>query len=527
VASAGSAADSAARPSHVDPVALADIARLLGLGGDDVAGVSATGLTASSGLVRPDDLYAAVPGSRTHGARFADQARAAGAVAILTDPEGARIAESAGLPALVVEAPRRVLGTVAALVYGRPSDAITLIGVTGTQGKTTTTHLIGAGVGGGGRRAAVVGTNGTWIDGEPVRSALTTPEAPELHALFGVMRERDVDVCAMEVSSHALVMGRVDGVVFDLAVFTNLGRDHLDFHSDMEDYFAAKAQLFTPERSRRALVSIDDEYGLRLAIDAKVPTVTYTAAGAVADWAGDLDVDESSPQQSVFALSGPSGRQMRASVSMAGRFNVANAVAAIAACSITGVDPAAAAGGIAALGSVRGRMEKVSEGQPFSVVVDYAHKPDALIAALEALRPVTPGRLIIVIGAGGDRDTGKRPLMGKVAAAIADIVVVTDDNPRSEDPAEIRAAIVAGADDVRRAVDAGVVDYGRADVHEIADRAEAIGFALRTAEPDDTVLVAGKGHETGQEIGDHVLPFDDREVAVGVLRSIAGEGGTA
>jgi UDP-N-acetylmuramoyl-L-alanyl-D-glutamate--2,6-diaminopimelate ligase len=488
-------------------VSLSAIAAHLGLPVAELPPVDATGLTAASGQVRPGDLYAGVPGSRTHGARFAEAARAAGAVAILTDAEGAGLAEASGLPTLVVGGPRRVLGSVAALVYGRPAESLTLVGVTGTHGKTTVTHLVAAGAAGGGRRTAVVGTNGTWIDGSPVGSELTTPEAPELHALFAVMRERGVDVCAMEVSSHALVMGRVDGVLFDLGVFTNLGRDHLDFHRDVEDYFEAKSQLFTPERSRAALVSIDDEWGLRLVFDPTVATQTYSADAAVADWVGEIDVEASTAHNTVFALTGPRGLRLRGSVAMAGRFNVANAVAAIAACASIGVDPEDAARGVASNGLVPGRMEVVPGDQPFSVVIDYAHKPDAVVAALDALRSVTAGRLIVVIGAGGDRDRGKRPLMGHVAAERADVVVVTDDNPRGEDAAQIRAEILAGARDATT----------DADVLEVGDRAEAIATALRTAEPGDTVLIAGKGHETGQEVGDRVLPFDDRVTAVEVL----------
>jgi UDP-N-acetylmuramoyl-L-alanyl-D-glutamate--2,6-diaminopimelate ligase len=498
-------------------VPLTDIAHRLGVSTTQVPSVSVTGLTAASARVQPGDLYAGVPGAHTHGARFVDAARAAGAVAVLTDAEGAELAVSSGLPVVVVDQPRAVLGTVAAQVYGHPADSLILVGVTGTQGKTTVSHLIAAGADAGGSTTAVVGTNGASIAGDPVGSVLTTPEAPELHALFAVMRERGVGVCAMEVSSHAIVMGRVDGVVFDVAVFTNLGRDHLDFHRDMEDYFNAKAQLFTPERSRRALVSIDDEWGLRLAFDPKVPTQTYSADDAVADWVGAIDVADSTPHRTAFTLRGPGGLELRGGVSMAGSFNVANAVAAIAACASIGVDPDDAARGVAGLASVRGRMEVVSGDHPFSVVVDYAHKPDAVIAVLDALRAVTDGRLIVVLGAGGDRDRGKRPLMGRAAAERADLVVVTDDNPRSEHPGQIRAEVIAGASEAAPG----------AEVRELGDRALAIESALRAAAPGDTVLIAGKGHESGQEVGDRVLPFDDRACALDVLARLAAEGSTA
>jgi UDP-N-acetylmuramoyl-L-alanyl-D-glutamate--2,6-diaminopimelate ligase len=421
-------------------------------------------------------------------------------------------------PVLVVPSPRTILGSIASMVYGHPSRDLTMIGVTGTQGKTTVTQLVNAGVEGAGRRTAVIGTMGTWIDGRPVKSALTTPEAPDLHALFAVMRELDVEVCAMEVSSHALVMGRVDGVVFDLALFTNFGRDHLDFHADVEEYFAAKAELFTPARAKRALLNADDAEVARLAAEPKIPTRTFSMsdspAGKAADW-WSHDVT-STAHGSSFVVQGPDGRTVTGSVGLAGAFNVANAVAAIAAIGECGLDAEAAAAAIARVDTVPGRMEAIDAGQPFAVIVDYAHKPDAVTATLEALRPVTTGRLTIVVGAGGDRDQGKRPLMGEIAARLADVLIVTDDNPRSEDPAAIRAEIVAGA------------GHGQAEVLEIGDRRTAIERALQDARPGDAVLIAGKGHETGQEVGGHVLPFDDRQVARDVLALLArptGAGG--
>jgi len=348
----------------------------------------------------------------------------------------------------------------------------------------------------------VVGTVGTRVDGVDVRTTLTTPEAPDLHALFAVMRERGVRACAMEVSSHALVMGRVDGVVFDVAAFTNLGRDHLDFHADVEDYFAAKASLFTPERARLGLVNVDDEHGRRLLAGATIPMRTFSASGADADWtARDVTLH---PTGSTFTVHGPDGQQVPAQVPLTGDFNVANALCAIASLAEAGFDPEAVAGGIAASGGVPGRLEQVHAGQDYLAVVDYAHKPDAVTAALTALRPLTRGRLVVVLGAGGDRDHGKRPLMGEIAARLADVLVVTDDNPRTEDPAAIRAAVLAGA--------ASVPEQQRAQVHECGDRREAIRLAVASAAAGDTVVVAGKGHETGQEVDGGVLPFDDREV---------------
>ncbi|MFD1945725.1 UDP-N-acetylmuramoyl-L-alanyl-D-glutamate--2,6-diaminopimelate ligase [Nocardioides aestuarii] len=456
-----------------------------------------TGLTLSSRRVLAGDLYAALPGARAHGADFADGALAAGAVAVLTDPAGAeRVGDD--VPVLVVADPRAVLGGLAARVHGDPASSLRLLGVTGTQGKTTTTRLAEGGLQAVGVPAGVIGTVGTRVAGEDVKTDLTTPEAPDLHGLFAMMRERGVEACAMEVSSHALVMGRVDGVVFDVAVFTNLGRDHLDFHADLEDYYRAKASLFTPERARRALVNVDDEHGRRLVSETTIPVRTFSATGAEADWrAVDLQLEATGSR---FTLVTPDGERIAAGVPLPGDFNVANALAAIAACAEVGYDAGRIAAGIAAGPGVPGRLERVEAGQDFVVVVDYAHKPDAVESALRTLRPLTEGRLLVVIGAGGDRDPGKRPLMGEIAARLADVVVVTDDNPRTEDPAAIRAAVLAGTGE------------GRAEVVEVGDRRAAIREALARAAPGDVVLVAGKGHETGQEVHGTVHPFDDREV---------------
>ncbi len=473
--------------------------------------VELTGLSLSSQRIAPGDLYAALPGARVHGIEFAAAAAEAGAVAILTDPDGAERARAAGgslPPLLVVERPRAVLGRLAAHMYGEPAGGLRMIGVTGTQGKTTTTRLIESGLQRAGVPTAVIGTVGTRVAGQDLPTSLTTPEAPDLHGLFAMMRERGVVSCAMEVSSHALVMGRVDGVVFDLAVFTNLGRDHLDFHVDLEDYFQAKASLFTPERARRGLVNVDDEHGRRLLAEATIAMRTFSLTGRDADWqAVEVELEAG---RSTFTVLGPDGIAVEAGVPIPGDFNVANALAAIAACGEVGFDVGRVASGIMLGGGVPGRLEPVDAGQEFVVVVDYAHKPDAVEAAIRTLRPLTSGQVIVVLGAGGDRDPGKRPLMGEIAARLADVLVVTDDNPRSEDPAQIRAAVLSG------------VGAGEADVLEIGDRRAAIAAALDRARPGDIVVVAGKGHETGQEINGVVHPFDDREVLRALLAGRAG-----
>ena len=457
-----------------------------------------TGLSLSSQRIRPGDLYAALPGARVHGIDFVGAAIRAGAVAVLTDPDGASAAGGLSVPLLVVPEPRTALGRLAAHVYGDPASSLRMIGVTGTQGKTTTTRLLEGGLQHAGVRAAAIGTVGTRVAGRELRTTLTTPEAPDLHGLFAMMCERRVSACAMEVSSHALVKGRVDGVVFDVAVFTNLGRDHLDFHDGVEEYFAAKASLFTPERARLGLVNADDAHGRRLAAEAAIPMRTFSLTGRTADWQA-VDV-ELSAGGSQFTVLGPDGLAVDAGVPLPGDFNVANALAAIAAAAEAGFDTARVARGIATGGGVPGRLERVDAGQDFEVVVDYAHKPDAVEAALQTLRPLTAGRLIVVIGAGGDRDHGKRPIMGEIAARLADVVVVTDDNPRTEEAATIRAAVLAGT------------TGATAEVLEVEDRRTAIAEALRLARTGDIVVVAGKGHETGQEIDGVVHPFDDRVV---------------
>ncbi len=461
--------------------------------------VTVTGLSLSSRRVQPGDIYAALPGSQVHGASYAADAVAAGAAAVLTDEEGTRIAGDLGVPLLVLENPRGVLGSLASRLHGDPAASLRLMAVTGTQGKTTTTRLLEGGLTAVGVSAAVIGTVGTRIAGRDVQTSLTTPEAPDLHALFAVMLEQGVTACAMEVSSHALVMGRVDGVVFDVAAFLNLGRDHLDFHEDVEDYYRAKASLFTPERAQRGLTNVDDTFGRRLMKEASVPMATFSPSGGAADWrAEDVSLETAG---SGFTVVTPAGARIPAWVPLTGDFNVANALCAIALAGEAGLDPRRVADGIARSGGVPGRLERVDEGQDFLAIVDYAHKPDAVEAALAALRTLTTGRLVLVIGAGGDRDTGKRPLMGEIGARLADVLVVTDDNPRSEDPAAIRSAVLAGAAEVTRG----------AEVLEIGDRRTAIRQAVEMARTGDTVVIAGKGHETGQEIAGTVHPFDDRD----------------
>jgi len=480
---------------------LTELADWLGASGpmhtEGALDVAVTGISLSTQRIQPGDLYAALPGARTHGATYAADALADGAVGVLTDEDGARLLPP-GTPALVVDQPRRVLGRLAARIYGEPAAAMRMIGVTGTQGKTTTTRLLDDGLAAAGITGAVIGTVGTRVAGADIKTALTTPEAPDLHGLFALMRERDVEVCAMEVSSHALVLGRVDGVVFDVATFLNLGRDHLDFHPDLEAYFEAKASLFTPERARVGLTNVDDEFGRRLLHHATIPMQTFSMQGE-ADWrATDIEL---CGDGTTFTVLGPKGLSVPVRVPVPGAFNVSNALAALASAALAGLDVDRVATGIGQGAGVPGRLERVDAGQDFVLVVDYAHKPDAVEAVLTTLRPLTDGQLIVVLGAGGDRDPGKRAIMGEIAARLADVLIVTDDNPRTEDPAGIRAAVLAGT------------THAAAEVVELGDRRAAIDEAVRRAEPGDVVLVAGKGHETGQEIQGETHPFDDRIVA--------------
>jgi UDP-N-acetylmuramoyl-L-alanyl-D-glutamate--2,6-diaminopimelate ligase len=473
------------------------------------ASVLVTGVTHASGEVRPGDLYAALPGASRHGAEFLPAAVRAGAVAVLTDPAGAPAAAEAGLPALVVERPRAVLGDIAAAVYGDPTAALTVFGITGTAGKTSTAYMVDAGLRAAGRTPGLIGTVQTRLGDLVLDSVRTTPEATDLHAMLAYARERGVDSVVMEVSSHALAMDRVGGVSFDVGGWTNFGLDHLDFHADADDYFAAKARLFDG-RCRVEILNLDDPALRRLI---RGHTVTYSAAGDPAATWRAVDVAGAGRQR--FTALGPGGLAVPAGVALPGRHNVANALLALAGLVAVGVDPVTAAEGIAGLPAVPGRLEEVGPtGGPVTGVVDYAHKPDSIVAALAALRAVSAargGRLICVIGAGGDRDRAKRPVMGRAAADGADLVLVTDDNPRMEDPAVVRAEVLAGA------------RSGAAEVAEVPGRREAIAEAVRRARPGDVVALLGKGHERGQEIAGRVEPFDDRDelsaaLAAGSLR---------
>lgn len=499
------------RPSHPAGSALGLVAAQVAAvpaHGPRVPDIRITGVTLRSQDVQASDLFAALPGASSHGARHAAEAVSRGAVAILTDAAGvAEIGADVGVPVLVHPAPRSVLGEIAATVYGHPSEKLRVIGVTGTSGKTTTTYLVEAGLRSADRMPGLIGTVGIRIDGRDQPSALTTPEAPDLQALLAVMAEQGVDTVVMEVSSHALTLGRVDGVRFAVGGFTNLSRDHLDFHPTMQDYFDAKAKLFDPESPTHASVSVvcvDDDAGRAIAGLAHDP-VSVSTSGAAADWCvEDVRAVDAGAQE--FVAVDPAGVHHGLRIGLPGRYNVANCLLAVALLDAVGVSPEQAAHGLRTA-SVPGRLESVDRGQPFLALVDYAHKPGALEAVLQTLREQGAGRLAVVFGAGGNRDPGKRAPMGQVAAALAELVVVTDDNPRDEDPAAIRAEIVAGT-------------AGRAEVVEIGDRRQAIDFAVAWAQPGDIVLIAGKGHEPGQTSHGVTRPFDDRDELAAALEAL-------
>ena len=524
------------RPEAVRPVDVALLARLAGAelnprtagAGpgpllDAAAGThTVTGATLRAASVRPGDLFAALAGGRAHGADFAAQAIAGGAAAVLTDPAGADRAEirHSRLPVLVHPNPREVLGPVSAAIYGEPTARLRVLGVTGTSGKTTVGHLLEAGLAAAGRATGLLGTVRTRVrvpghDDRALPSAFTTPEAPDLQALFAVMVEAGVTDVAMEVSSHALALGRVGGTRFSVGAFTNLSQDHLDFHPTMQDYFEAKALLFAGgaagvDAARHGVVCLDDEWGRQLA--GRRPdavTVSSDPAGPPASWTVRELVAHPDGTQTFTAI-GPDGLAQPVTLALPGRYNVANALVALACLDADGIPPSVAAEGFARL-SVPGRMQRVDAGQPWLGVVDYAHKPAAVAALLDALRAqIRPhARVITVLGCGGDRDTGKRPLMGAAATIRSDLLVVTDDNPRSEEPGRIRRAMLEGA----------LHEPARGDVIEIGDRRSAIVYAVRSARPGDAVVIAGKGHETGQEVHGVKYPFDDADELVAAIRA--------
>ena len=498
------------RPRRTAPRSLRALASRLGaavLG--DVRGRSVTGITIRSQDVRPGDLFVGLPGAGAHGARFASAAQASGAVALLTDPTGAALAAGVDLPVLVVDDPRRLLGAAAAWLL-RTEDAVPLLlGVTGTNGKTTTVTLIDQLLRRIGRRTGISTTAERAVDGVRVPSRLTTPEADELHGMLAAMRERRVDAAAIEVSAQALVRARVAGVRFDVAGFTNLSHDHLDDFGDMETYFAAKAALFEPERARRGVVSLDSPWGARLAARAGVPVTTIALQGD-ADWR--VRILDRGLDGTRFRVTAPDGRGLETRVRMLGDHAAADAALAVAMLVEGGVALEALQGALVDDGfdvAVPGRLERLpSSGGP-AVHLDVAHTPDAFEKSLGALRAVTPGRIVMVFGADGDRDPSKRFDMGRVAGAHADVVVVTDHHSRFEDPDAIRRALLQGARST-----------GRAEVLDVPDPSAGIRAAVAMTGPGDAVLWAGTGRTEYRDVGGRKIPYSFHAEACAALAEL-------
>jgi UDP-N-acetylmuramoyl-L-alanyl-D-glutamate--2,6-diaminopimelate ligase len=477
---------------------------------------SITGVSFDSRTTAPGDLFVARTGLASDGHRFAADAAARGAAAVVAE----RMPEPAiDLPVILVPDSREALARVAAALHDWPSRKLTLVGVTGTNGKTTSTHFLTAVAAAAGRRTGRIGTVGYDIAGTTLDAPHTTPEAPVLEELLARMVAARVDFCAMEVSSHALEQRRSFGLDFRGVLFTNLTQDHLDYHHDFDAYYAAKRRLFSAagrgsDMPAVAAINIDDAHGRRLAREAAPPVVTFAVESPADYRASVLSMDNAG---SDVAFEMPGGR-LTARLGMVGPFNVMNALGAAALMTELGYDADTVRRGLESLHGVPGRMERVDRGQPFSVLVDYAHTPDALERVLLAAREATTGRLTAVFGCGGDRDRTKRPIMGRLATQIADHAIVTSDNPRSEVPEAIVAEIVAGARE------------GGGSFDVVVDRRTAIETALRAAGPGDTVVIAGKGHEPYQILADRTIHFDDREEAARVLgelgwRKTGGAGG--
>ena len=456
-----------------------------------------SGLTQTSQDVEPGDIFLAFPGEKAHGASFCAEAIHRGAHAVLTDIQGAQIVRgiSQGFPVVVVRDPRRSAGTLAAWFYDEPMRDMYSVGITGTNGKTTTTTLLHQIWTHAGRESGLIGTVETRIGSDFLKSKRTTPESSELQALAATMRERHVRNFVMEVSSHAISLERIRGSHFAAVAFTNLTQDHLDFHGTMEEYFQAKSALFTFEYAELAFINMDDPYGVQLAQNVAIPVRTISRQNEKADWNYDFAVPHLRGHD--VSIRGLGGILIEGFLPLHGGYNLDNALMAVALAYESGVDPVEIAAILPTLMGAQGRMEPVNVGQDFAAFVDYAHSPDAVSRVLEACKMMTVGKVIAVLGCGGDRDSSKRALMGMALSNGSDVAIFTSDNPRSEDPAGILEQMVAG-------LSVGLPDQ------VVLDRRMAIWYAVSQALPGDTVVILGKGHETGQEIAGAVIPFDDR-----------------
>ena len=457
------------------------------------ASIVITGLTLSSNAVQAGDLFIALPGEKNHGADFAADAIAHGAVAVLTDSAGA--AKINGVPVIVSSNPRRAAGVISAWFYSEPMRDLYSVGVTGTNGKTTVTTLLHQIMSAAGRESGLIGTVETRIGNEVIASKRTTPESSDLQALSAVMRERHMRNLVMEVSSHAISLERIRGSHFAVVAFTNLSQDHLDFHKTMQAYFEAKAKLFTFEFADLAVINIDDSYGVKLADLTELPVMSVSRDNQSATWHyASITKDYVGAH---VAIRGSGGILIEGKVHLHGVYNFDNLLMAVAIATESGIDPIDIAAILPQLTGAAGRLESVLLGQNFTALVDYAHSPDAVARVLETAHEISDGRVIAVLGCGGDRDASKRALMGKALSDGADVAIYTSDNPRTEKADAILVQMTLGLDiEAPSAV--------------IEDRAEAIRAAVNEAQEGDLVLVLGKGHEKGQEINGVVHPFDDR-----------------
>ena len=488
---------------------LSEIADLIGSPDANLEKISLLikGISLNSNDVIQGDLFVALPGENSHGSKFIDSAVANGAIAVLTDKSAI---VNADIPVLRVNNPRLWVGIIADKFYRSPSSAINVFGITGTNGKTTTSYLLQQIWDFNKRNSGLIGTIETRIGDEIFSTKRTTPEAPELQSIFAIMRERHNLNVVMEVSSHALALNRVEGTKFSVVAFTNLSHDHLDFHETMENYYQAKSRLFKFGFSEKAIINIDDSWGKRLFQETEIEKISISTHDQKANWK-IIDTslaDPSSSGKSVVELTiaGPGGILLSIATPLMGDYNSANVLMALALAVESGIDPLSAANALNNAKGAPGRMESIELGQRFTAVIDYAHTPDAVSAALKAVRSSTKGRIIAVLGCGGDRDERKRPLMGQALISGADLAIFTSDNPRSEDPLSILNQMHEGM----KLLENHFV---------IVDRGEAIKFAVDNAAQDDCVLVLGKGHETGQEIMGTILPFDDRVELKNAIRS--------
>jgi UDP-N-acetylmuramoyl-L-alanyl-D-glutamate--2,6-diaminopimelate ligase len=452
-----------------------------------------TGVSVSSKDVQKGDLFIALPGEKSHGAEFVAEAISLGAVAVLTDAEGA--AKISQLPVIVSSNPRRAAGVISAWFYSEPMRDLYSVGVTGTNGKTTVTTLLHQIMSAAGRESGLIGTVETLIGAEVIASKRTTPESTELQALSAVMRERHMRNLVMEVSSHAISLERIRGSHFAVVAFTNLSQDHLDFHKTMQAYFEAKAKLFTFEFADLAVINIDDSYGVKLAELTELPVMTVSRDNQSASWHyASITKDYVGAH---VAIRGSGGILIEGKVHLHGGYNFDNLLMAVAIASESGIDPIDIAAILPQLTGAAGRLESVRLGQNFTALVDYAHSPDAVARVLETAHEISDGRVIAVLGCGGDRDSSKRALMGKALQEGSDVAFFTSDNPRTEKAESILVQMTLGL-----------------DIHPpsaiIQDRSEAIKAAVNEAKDGDLVLILGKGHEKGQEISGVVHPFDDR-----------------